>query len=157
MIGNELRFLFLKIMETLMEQNLTKSLKVLIRACFVASLALVIGCSSGTASSGVSESAVYSQEELDDIFNNAPEGSVGTYSRASTSSEQSGFIKCKVRFVYMYSTYTYVTLTGCAWKYIKLVGSLRTQSAAVAAIAKSRNMWFWIWRTSNTRFSYVVI
>ena len=132
-------------------------LKTLMKMCFVASAVLVIGCSSGTVSSGVSDSAVYSQEELDDIFNNAPEGSVGTYSRASTSSEQSGFIKCKVRFVYMYSTYTYVTLTGCAWKSIKLVGSLRTQGAAVAVTAKSRNMWFWIWRTSNTRFSYVVI
>jgi hypothetical protein len=132
-------------------------LKTLMKMCFVASVVLVIGCSSGTVSSGVSDSAVYSQEEADDIFNNAPEGSVGTYSRASASNEQRGFIKCKVDFVYMYSTYTYVTLKGCAWKFIKLTGSLRTQGAAVAVTAKSRNMFFWIWRTSRTRFSYVVV
>ena len=48
-------------------------LKTLMKMCFVASAVLVIGCSSGTVSSGLSESPVYSQEEADDIFNNAPE------------------------------------------------------------------------------------
>ena len=49
-------------------------LKTLMKMCFVASVVLVIGCSSGTVSSGVSDSAVYSQEEADDIFNNACTG-----------------------------------------------------------------------------------
>jgi hypothetical protein len=132
-------------------------LKTLMKMCFVASAVLVIGCSSGTVSSGLSESPVYSQEEADDIFNNAPEDSVGTYSKASTSDVQQGYIQCKVKYVYMYSTYTYVTLKGCAWTWIKLTGSWRTQGAAVAVTAKSRNMTFLIWRTSTTRFRFVAV
>jgi len=138
--------------------TISESLKALMRICCAAAFVPVIGCSSGTASSGVSDSAVYSKQEIDVLFDNAPEGLVGTYSRERTSSnEQHGFIKCKVKWVYIYSAYTYVNLKGCAWKWIKLTGSWRDRAAAVAATAKSRNMWLWIYRVSSTRFSSVVV
>ena len=122
----------------------------------MATCLFLIGCQQGNSTSGVDETDPYTQAQVETFVASATSGTVGVYS-ASSENNQTAFMKCKVKWVYMYKTKTYLSLKGCTWSWAYVTGTWRTQGAAVGTTAKSGNMWLWFNKTSATTFNYVVV
>ena len=86
----------------------------------------LIGCQQGNSTSGVDETDPYTQAQVETFVASAPSGTVGVYS-ASSENNQTAFMKCKVKWVYMYKTKTYLSLKGCTWSWAYVTGTWRTQ------------------------------
>ena len=76
------------------------------------------GCSQGKTTGGVEETAPFSQAEVESIVARLPSGTVGIYSVSKTQSVTASWLMgCKINWVYMYRTKTYLDLRGCSWKW----------------------------------------
>ena len=130
--------------------------RVMIKTLLISFMALaILGCGSSTSTSGVdSPSLTESQSDL--IFARELKEGRGLTSTDSPPQQQTALTKCKVRYTYIYSTKTYVTLRGCAFSWIRLTGAWKTTGASIATVAKSRNLTVWI-SYSGSKIVYVAI
>ena len=122
----------------------------------MATCLFLIGCQQGNSTSGVDETDPYTQAQVETFVASAPSGTVGVYS-ASSENNQTAFMKCKVKWVYMYKTKTVFSLKGCTWTWASVTGTWRTQGAAVGTTAKANNMTVWFNRTSGSYWNYAVL
>ena len=124
--------------------------------CLVGLCCFVAGCGSSSSTSGVSNELAYSEQEQDNLFKIAFNSGKGLVSTDAPAPKQTALARCKVRYAYMYTTKTYVTLKGCIFKSLKLTGNLRGTGATVATIAKSRNMTVFI-SYSGSRMYWIAL
>ena len=126
--------------------------------CYFTTVFLLVGCNQGNTTGGVSEAPPYSQAEVENIVARAPIGTVGIYSASKTQGGTAYWLMgCKIDWVYMYRTKTYLDLRGCSWNWAYITGSWRTQGAAVGTTAKANNMTIWFNRTYGNRWNYAVL
>jgi len=128
----------------------------MIKTLLISFMALaILGCGSSTVTSGVdSPSLTESQSDL--IFARELKEGRGLTSTDAPPPKQTALTKCKIKYTYIYATKTYVTLSGCAFSWVRLTGAWKTTGASIATVAKSRNLNVWI-SYSGSKIVYVAI
>ena len=128
----------------------------MIKTLLISFMALaILGCGSSTATSGV-DSPSLTENQLDLIFARELKEGRGLTSTDAPPPKQTALTKCKIKYTYIYSSQTYVTLQGCKFTYVRLKGAWKTTGASIATVAKSRNLNVWI-SYSGSKLVYVAI
>jgi hypothetical protein len=118
---------------------------------------LLLGCNQGTTSSGGVVKNEYTPSQTEDTqYTNQRtttfdgENSFPAYTQFTSS-------KCKVNWVYVYASYTYVTYkTGCYFGSVKFRGAWKDRAASTMLLAYSNNYWVWFSHTGTSVRSYAI-